>query len=247
MRTHQKKHPAMRIVSFLLLLISSLLASAQKDTTLQLRFVSVYNKPQISTEPIQLQDSSFFSNDKDSIEIRSLKFYISGIELYNNRILVWKEPNSYHLVDAANEKTCSLPLAFSNQKDFDILSFNLGIDSATNVMGVQGGDLDPMRGMYWTWQSGYINFKLEGTSPLCNTRHHAFEFHIGGYHYPYNTLQRIQLSASKDINTVAYLDIGKFLHLLNLAQTNQLMTPGRDALRVAEQLAKCFHSQYDIK
>ena len=237
----------MRILIFLLLLISSLLSHAQKDSILQLRFVPVYNKSQISTIPIQLNDSSFFSNDKDSIEIRNLKFYISGIELYNKGALVWKESNSYHLIDAADEKTLLLHLAFSNQKDFDLLSFNLGIDSATNVMGVQGSDLDPMRGMYWTWQSGYINFKLEGTSPLCNTRLHAFEFHIGGYHYPYNTLQCIKLSASRDINTIAYLDIGKLLRQLNLTQTNQLMTPGKDALWVAEQIAKCFYSQIEIK
>ena len=104
-----------------------------------------------------------------------------------------------------------------------------------------------MRGMYWTWQSGYINFKLEGSSPLCNTRHHAFEFHIGGYHHPYNSLQRISLNVSKDINTVAYIEIGKLLSVIDLTKTNQIMTPGKEAVWIAEQVKSCFYSQADIK
>ena len=71
----------MRNLIFLFLLISSFYVSAQKDTTIQLTFIAVYNIPQKSTELIHLQDSAFYSNDKDSIEIRTLKFYISGIEL----------------------------------------------------------------------------------------------------------------------------------------------------------------------
>ena len=237
----------MRNLIFLFLLISSLYVSAQKDTTIQLKFVAVYNIPQKSTELIHLQDSAFYSNDKDSIEIRTLKFYISGIELYNKGASVWKEANSYHLIDASDEKTLSIPLSFPTSLDYTILSFNLGIDSATNTIGVQGGDLDPMRGMYWTWQSGYINFKLEGSSPLCNTRHHAFEFHIGGYHHPYNSLQRISLNVSKDLNTVAYIEIGKLLSVINLTKTNQIMTPGKEAVWIAEQVKSCFYSQADIK
>jgi hypothetical protein len=238
----------LRILIFILLLKNTFTLYAQIDTTLQLSFIPNYNnKTHNSTEAIHLQDSAYFSNDNYSITITTLKFYISGIVLYKDGTLVWKEANSYHLIDASNEQSLSIPLSIPKTKDYNTLTFNIGIDSATNVLGVQGGDLDPMRGMYWTWQSGYINFKLEGTSTRCNTRHHAFEFHIGGYHYPYNTLQPISLPVSKDINTVVYLDVSKLLSTIDLSKTNQIMTPGKDALWIAEQVKKCFYSQLDIK
>ena len=75
----------------------------------------------------------------------------------------------------------------------DKIKFNLGIDSLTNVSGVMGGDLDPTKGMYWTWQSGYINFKMEGSSAVCPTRNHEFQFHIGGYQDPFYAMQTLEL------------------------------------------------------
>jgi len=234
---------AKQIAFFFFLLIRTSLLYAQKDTTITLKFIPTYASNSNATEQIHLQDSSFNSNDKDSIQITTLKFYISGIELYKEGSLVWKENNSYHLIDASDENSLSIPLSVPVAINYDRVSFNLGIDSATNMMGAQGGDLDPMRGMYWTWQSGYINFKLEGTSPICNTRHHAFEFHIGGYHHPYNTLQRISIPVDKINNGIAVVVLLKeLLASLNLANTNQIMTPGKEALWIAEKVKDSFRT-----
>lgn len=57
--------------------------------------------------------------------------------------------------------------------------------------------------MYWTWQSGYINAKLEGKSNLVNTPTHAFAFHLGGYLNPFQTLQTISIPCTtKDKLTI---------------------------------------------
>lgn len=226
----------MRIVFLFLFCINASCLFAQGNDTIPLKFIPAYGK-----EILHLQDSSFYSNDKDSIEISALKFYISDVELYNEGNLVWKEKGSYHLIDASEEKTLIVPLSVPKISDFDSIVFDLGIDSVTNVTGVQGGDLDPMKGMYWTWQSGYINFKLEGKSPLCNTRHHAFEFHIGGYHYPYNTLQRISQPTNKsNRGIVVFILLKSLLSTFNLAKTNQIMTPGKEALWISEEVKKNF-------
>ena len=238
----------MRIPIFLLLLASTTLMSAQTTRIIPLRFIPTYDRNHTLTQGIHLQDSSFYSNDKDSIEIRTLKFYISGIQLNMDSDIVWKETNSYHLIDASNEQSLSVPLTIPIGIDFKRIIFNLGIDSATNVMGVQGGDLDPMRGMYWTWQSGYINFKMEGNSPLCKTRHHAFEFHIGGYHCPYNTFQCVSLpdhKAKEGINI--YILLKELLSTIDLARTNQIMTPGKEALWISKEVKKCFTTFLDVR
>ena len=81
---------------------------------------------------------------------------------------------------------------------FNTIAFNLGIDSITNVSGAQGGDLDPTKGMYWAWQSGFINIKLQGTSNSCPPPKNEFEFHLGGYQYPFNSLQTIILKTGNE-------------------------------------------------
>ena len=50
------------------------------------------------------------------------------------------------------------------------------------------GVLDPAssmdNGMYWTWNSGYIFFKMEGSSPAAPadpTGNRKFRYHIGGF------------------------------------------------------------------
>ena len=56
----------------------------------------------------------------------------------------------------------------------------LGVDSVLNYNGVHEGALDPINGMYWTWQTGYIHCKLEGNI-ICDSSRKSFEYHIGGY------------------------------------------------------------------
>lgn len=38
------------------------------------------------------------------------------------------------------------------------------------------GDLDPLNGMYWAWNSGYINMKIEGITPKCQDATIYFNF-----------------------------------------------------------------------
>ena len=59
-----------------------------------------------------------------------------------------------------------------------------------------GGDLDPTKGMYWAWQSGYINFKMEGSCSQCLATKNNFEFHLGGYQQPFYAMQTIELNTT---------------------------------------------------
>jgi len=65
----------------------------------------------------------------------------------------------------------------------------IGTDSITNVSGALDGDLDPIKGMYWAWNSGCINFKLEGTRVISGKKT-PFEYHIGGYNGPQATAMK---------------------------------------------------------
>ena len=194
----------------------------------------------LGNSALQLTDPFYKNINGDSITIELLKFYISGLELLQNDSSVFKEKNSFHLIDAA--KIISSFISFTTPAAilFNKIKFNIGIDSSTNVSGAMGGDLDPLIGMYWAWQSGYINFKLEGKSNRCNTRNHAFQFHLGGYSYPFNALQTVILNVTAKDEIVITTDIEKLIAGIDLSSQNQVMSPGKEAVLLSEKLKNIF-------
>jgi hypothetical protein len=73
------------------------------------------------------------------------------VELYAHELIDQSVPSSLELGDVV------IP-----DGHYTSLEFNLGVDSLHNHSGDQAGDLDPMYGMIWTWNTGYIFFKHEG-------------------------------------------------------------------------------------
>ena len=169
------------------------------------------------------------------VKIETLRFYVSQLQLKHNGKPVWVEENSYHLVDISDSG--SLQASIPESIVFDEVSFLLGTDSLTNVSGAMGDDLDPTKGMYWAWNSGYINFKLEGTSPDCATRNNQFIFHLGGYAYPNATVQAVSLTG-KDSTII--LDLKAFLEGLDLKEMSSIMSPGKDAVALSNKAANLF-------
>ena len=196
--------------------------------------------PKFGKSPLHLDDSCY---TKDSFYFSQLKLYISGIEFLNKDSVVWKEANSYHLLDASDAKSLYIVLSSAVDLKFTQLKFNLGIDSITNVSGAMGGDLDPTKGMYWTWQSGYINMKLEGKSKLCKTRNNEFQFHLGGYQNGENALQTIILNVSENKEIDILIDLEKMLEGIDLSWQNQIMSPGKEAVLLSEKFSKIFSIQ----
>jgi hypothetical protein len=226
----------MKKIGFVIVFVFSLIpiVSAQPDSVITVSFVVRYNE-----KIVDLSDSSFVVNDSNRLQIDALRFYVSNVCFLKNGAVVLQEKNSYHLVDASDKSSQTLSIKNKNTP-FDEVSFNLGIDSITNVSGTMGGDLDPTKGMYWTWQSGYINFKLEGKSANCPTRNHAFEFHLGGYQTPFNCIKTATIKTTTQKNIVIAFDINQFLSVVDLSTLNQIMSPSKTAVLLSEQAIKSF-------
>ena len=173
-------------------------------------------------------------------EIETLQFYISNIQLQHNNQPIFKEENSYHLIDLEDTSSLEIVLDVSDSIQFSVLTFSLGIDSLTNVSGAFGGDLDPTNGMYWTWQSGYINFKLEGLAPECPARQHRFQFHIGGYQAPYNSLQQISFPIYNQRTIDIQLSLHQLFNRIDLKEQYQIMGPSIKAVEFSKVLKTLF-------
>lgn len=202
--------------------------------------ITISFTPKFGTEKLQLEKNYFLAAVNDSISIDILRFYISDISFLKNGKIIFKDKNRFHLLDIERQLKVNIT---ANAKEFDTIKFILGIDSTTNSGGVKGGDLDPTKNMYWAWQSGYINFKLEGKSKACKTRNSIFQFHIGGYSYPHNSLQTIIIPIKGSNFVNIDFDLEKFLSGVGLQTTNEIMSPSGKAMQVAKLYKTVFEAQ----
>ncbi|TAE27384.1 MAG: hypothetical protein EAZ92_09525 [Candidatus Kapaibacterium sp.] len=200
--------------------------------------------PTFGAKPIVIGDSAFQAKDANNTHIDALKFYISRIQCLLKGVVVLEEAQSFHLIDAAKE--ASFHLTIQNKRGarfdgkFDAVRFHLGIDSATSVSGAMSGDLDPTRGMYWTWQSGYINVKCEGKSNACTARNNEYQFHLGGYKQPFDCLQTLMFPVSVSDTITIQFDVESFLSKIDMKKYHHFMSPSADAVRLSARAAESF-------
>lgn len=222
----------MKITFILICQLLSFVIGAQDS--LKIRF-----SPKMMDQDLVLHHA--YVVNEDTIHFSQLKFYISDISFHHDDTLVYVLKKSHHLVDLSQPVTTSLTEKLEAPITYNQVTFKIGIDSLTNVSGAIEGDLDPQNGMYWTWQSGYINFKLEGTSTICPTRLNKFQWHIGGYLTPYNIIKEVSLS-TQDSKKVLNIDVNidELLQSFDLSQTYQIMSPNDRAVQIANRLPTIF-------
>ncbi|XZF13201.1 MbnP family protein [Chitinophagaceae bacterium MMS25-I14] len=238
------KEKMMRLAAFLFAIIS-LFSSIQCHAG---GTVQIVIEPVFKGAPVKV-DQLYITPNGDSIYIDLLRFYISDISISGDK-QQQTEKNSFHLVnlvDADGKRADTIVWNNVHAHTYNTLSFNLGIDSATNMSGAQGGDLDPTKAMYWAWNTGYINAKLEGRSNTCKTLHHVYEFHIGGFHTPYNTLRKISIpldsiTITNDTVRVIHLkaDVATWFEGILLKKDNSIVDPGNAAMKMADNYAHMF-------
>ena len=198
-------------------------------------------QPSFNKEALVLNKAKYSTEKKDTISITTFKFYISNVVLEYENGTEYKEPKSVHLIDIEELNTLQFQLKKVPDLKIKKIRFNIGIDSLTNVSGNLDGDLDPSLGMYWAWNSGYINMKLEGKSSSCKSVKKDFQFHIGGYSPNQNALQEVVLIVPNDENNIHLnMDLSKWLNEVSLKETNSIMIPGKKAIEMSRFYKNMF-------
>jgi len=155
----------------------------------------------VGNTPLKL-DSITYKNELDQpYTVSKFRYYIGNIAL-NTKEKEMGFPRMYKLIDEADSDSQKLILHFPSaylKEEFINLSFILGVDSEHNCSGAQSGVLDPINGMFWTWNTGYIFLKMEGQSAASKSPGHLLEFHIGGYKAPYNCVRQVKLTFKKPL------------------------------------------------
>jgi len=206
-------------------------AFAQNNSLLKVNF-----KALIYHLPLKL-DSDYVLLNNDTISFETCRFYVSNIQLMHQNKMVFTDSILAHLVDMAEPNTQVIVLNSPKNIKYNAIKFNIGIDSNLNVAEVLGGDLDPTKGMYWSWQSGYINFKIEGKSKKSPSRYKQFQYHLGGYLTPYNALQQVVFKIKHNNSLDICFAIDEFLKPIDISQVYQIMSPSETNVFLSKKLA----------
>ena len=195
--------------------------------------------------------TTYYNSFGEPYTVTRLKYYISNVELMRADTVAYIMPESYFLIDESIDSTKKLIIPDVPIGNYDGVRFLMGVDSAKSVAGAGSGALSQGNGMYWTWDSGYIFFKLEGTSPLAPN---GIIYHIGGFRNANNTNalrtveigfdgRELEVARSGKAEIHVFANINKFfdaVHPLSISNVNFMMSPGGDALKFADNYANMF-------
>ena len=228
-----------------LLMLPLFLAAQNAGEVVTLHFQPVFQQKNI------VLDQPMRTAAGDSLALHTLRLYLCNFVFLKQGAAVWAEKNSHHLLDLEDTSTLALRFEMPTGAGFDEIKFDLGVDSVTNASGALGGDLDPTKGMYWTWQSGYINAKIEGFSERITGRNGEFQFHLGGFLSPFRAVQTVAVQVGsvqnasdlRDTNPADLhidFDLAPFFEKIDWAKRHSVMSPSAEAVRLSEVLAQSF-------
>ena len=139
-------------------------------------------------------DSTYMNALGQPYTVTNFKYYVSNIKLTDTNGKVFVHKDGYYLINQEDSASHHIELNDVPPGYYGKISFTIGVDSLHNCSGAQSGALDPINGMFWTWNSGYIFMKLEGKSPASRQPGHTYEYHIGGYKAPANCIRNVTLN-----------------------------------------------------
>jgi hypothetical protein len=201
-----------------------------------------------NNQPFQLSTWLVHQSTGDSLKFNRFRFYLSNVALQKEDGTWWVEPNSYRLIDMADTASLRFEVKDVPPGIYQSIKYTLGVDSLRNVSGVQTGALDPVLGMFWTWNSGYIMLKAEGQSP--QSPDGSFSYHLGGFAGKWNVVTTREHAVTLMVGMPSFPTVvlagqpDLLLHPIQGVQTyNALTTPGDKTT----EMAKAYFSGYYIK
>lgn len=207
----------------------------------------------VGADPLALGGPNYYINAHgDSFYVTTYKYYVSNIKFTDNNGNTWSEPESYHLINAADPNSLSFNVSGMPAATYTSMQFMIGVDSARNVSGAQTGALDPANDMFWTWNTGYIMAKFEGKSPQSTASAHNLTFHIAGYSGA-NAVQRIVSPTFASLTANPTATLTPVIHIksdvlewfvnpntIRFDTMNNVATTGASAMQIADNYADMF-------
>lgn len=225
--------------------------------------ISLEFENRVGSQSLIMANQTYQNAQGESFSVTKLNYFISNVSLKNVGGQVINLNDQYFLLRAEQKNTLVPIIKDVPSGDYTEISFTIGVDSVKSISPVEQrvGVLDPASygddNMYWSWNSGYIFFKMEGISsaaPLNTAGEQKFQYHVGGFGgrtaATANNLQRVALvlpnviqvrkSIAPTIHLVA--DISKVFNgikSIRIADGAVIMNPA-GALPISANYVKMF-------
>jgi hypothetical protein len=186
-------------VFFALIAATSWLIGCKKDADSQptVGTVSFEMANMVGSKDLALDGTVYTTASGETFTVSTFKYYLSNIKFTKDDGSTYAAPGEYHLVDAARASSTAFTINNVPTGNYTGVSFVVGVDSTTTRGDPLAlpGDLNPANAMYWTWASGHIFLKLEGTA-TSGSAPNPITCHVGGYRAPYSAI----VTASPSLN-----------------------------------------------
>lgn len=235
-----------KIGHFICLISITSAAFSQSSFKKKKSFVTIEFENIANGRKIVYNDSSYTNSFGEKYTISKLKYYISNVHFIS------AGPNhtgkNVFLIDAAKNNSLKIERPALPIKGIE---FWVGVDSILNCTGAQSGALDPLNDMFWTWNTGYVVFKLEGTAAVSTADMHRIEQHIGGYKGEYKTIRKVFIPLKKGFflnnksmgNIVISVNLDKYwngIHKIRISEHPMITTIGKTAKEAADNFKEMF-------
>jgi hypothetical protein len=178
-------------------LVMSLFISCSEDDGEQTGSIDIEFDNVVGSADLVLdtEDEPYTNTVGETYKITALKYYISNIKLKTLDGAVYEDATTadgakgYYLINEGDEETHLVTLENVPADDYTEITFTIGVDANQVSEGAQTGALDPAKGMFWSWNTGYIFVKLEGESSSSTDPDHYILYHVGGYKDPNNNIR----------------------------------------------------------
>lgn len=203
-------------------------------------------------------NTSYTNAAGEEVSWTRLDYYISNIQLVKTDGTVWSQPDSYYLIKSGDDASKLISISNVPKAEYTDIRFCIGVDSTRNVSGAQSGALDPANDMFWSWNTGYIFIKSEGTSAQSSGG--TFTYHIGGFRTDNgsNALKTLSFNVGSTAMNVRpgaapqihlRVDMSKFFNgengdNLSVASMPMVHMPGANAVTIAERFKHAFEFEH---
>lgn len=170
---------------------------------------------QIGENTLVMDTEAYTFGANTNVKINTIKYYVSNVVLEKEDGTTYEVEESYHLVDGTQASSLEFLIDDIPSDSYHKISFMVGVDEPRNTAGAQEDALDPANGMFWSWNSGYIFLKLEGTY---GSEEDNFSYHIGGFQGEYAAQQHIELHLHGDKLDISDNEVSTVHTVVNLEE-----------------------------
>ncbi len=192
LRTYRGTHrAALCLLAWFVVVLTVVTAHAQQ--------VEIRIRHRVSGEDLRLDSGVYHNALGQHFRVERFRYYLSDFSWVSAQGQSTTDSASY-LVDQEDTASMLLHPHLPAAQRLSALRFIIGVDSAHNCAGLQEGALDPVQGMFWAWNTGYIFLKLDGRSDQSRENGSLIEYHIGGFQWPNNCIREIALPFASELS-----------------------------------------------